>query len=171
MSGSGINQTKGCSNNVDALQGNIASISTVFTQQRKKELSYENYEDYVFELLAGIHRYHENRHRVLVSLTQLKNLFSIDIPKAFRPYLFTQVNSLFGLLRLNYKDDLDIYQNSFAALTAFKGRIDQSPQTDADLDRVEWEELEKSVYLLTDWEEMIVPDCVQPIYLLTDMMN
>lgn len=59
---------------------------------------------------------------------------------------------MFELMKVHGRDE-KIFQLFFDLMTSFKDMIDREPQEDEDLAEEEWQELEKSVYLLCDWED------------------
>jgi hypothetical protein len=138
--------------NIIDLKTNIAT-QTTYSPTQNREIDYERFEDSVNDIIARIFEEQENAYFVLNDLKTLTNLFLIDVPKDSRPTIFRQLNSLIGSLMVSHKQNVEIYQAVFNMMTAFKDQVENHPQQDEELAEMEWTELQKVVYLLTDWED------------------
>lgn len=67
--------------------------------------------------------------------------------------LFKKLNAVMSELMKIHDHDEKIFRLFFDLMTSFKNMIDREPHEDEDLAEEEWQELEKSVYLLCDWED------------------
>lgn len=143
--------------NVISIHKNISSQKTYGANQ-PKIVDYESYEESVMDILACVNDEKDNPQSVMSGVTTLKNLFLIDVPQTFRPSLFRQLNSLVSSLMISYSTHREVYDRVFAMMTAFKNQIDQASQQNEDLAEIEWEEMQKVVYLLTDWEDAVNSD-------------
>lgn len=143
-------------NNVIFLTTNIAT-QTTYSPTQNREVDYERYEDSVNDIIARIFEEQENMYFVLSDLKTLTNLFLIDVPKDSRPNIFRQLNSLIGSLMVSHKQNAEVHQAVFTMMTAFKDQVENHPQKDEELAEMEWDELQKLVYLLTDWEDSTSP--------------
>lgn len=112
----------------------------------------EDYEAYVLERLSRIHDRIRDPLLVMEELAALKTLFQLDVPLDCRPRLFRQLNLLLASLMEIYTHDEYVYMSCFSTMTAFKNRIDAEPQPDEQRGEAEFAELERLVYVLTDWE-------------------
>lgn len=68
---------------------------------------------------------------------------------------FKKLNGVMSELMKEHGRDEKIFRLFFDLMTLFKDMIDREPQEDEDLAEDEWLELEKSVYLLCDWEDSV----------------
>jgi len=158
--------------NFNKLGVNLASSFTDSTAANDSStphdrvLNYSEYDEHVLDVLARIYQEINQPGQVMKYVAQLKNLFHIDIPLSFRPSLFRQLNSLLGTLMTVYVNDDKMYQSCFELMTIFKYQIDRFQQSDHELSELEWNELEKSIYLMCDWEDMI--QFGEPIFLTED---
>jgi len=132
---------------------NLGDLPTYSNAANDRVVNFEDYEDHILDLISSIYEDVHNISQVLRSLAKMRNLFHLEIPLSLRPALFRQLNSLTGTLMASYVRDENMYQCCFETLTLFKMQIDAKPQTDEDLSALEYDELEKSVYLLCDWED------------------
>jgi hypothetical protein len=69
---------------------------------------------------------------------------------------FKKLNVVLLELKKEHGRDEKIFRLFFDLMTSFKDMIDRDPQEDEDLAEEEWQELEKSVYFLCDWEDSVV---------------
>lgn len=92
---------------------------------------------------------------VLIHLKRMQQILTRQIEWHLRPGVFRELNRVLKMLHPLYRNDTQIYTALFAITTTLKDQIDTYPQDDAELSVKEWEELERSVYLLCDWEDGI----------------
>lgn len=92
---------------------------------------------------------------VLIRLKRMQQILTRKIEWHLRPSIFGELNRVLKTLHPIYHDDTQVYAGLFVLTTALKDQIDAYPQDDAELSLKEWEELERSVYLLCDWEDGI----------------
>jgi hypothetical protein len=92
---------------------------------------------------------------VLMHLMRMQQILTRKIEWHLRPSVFRELNCVLKALHSLYLNDTQIYTALFAITTMLKDQIDAYPQDDAELSVKEWEELERSVYLLCDWEDSI----------------
>lgn len=137
------------------LNSNLASLQTIHVPAAndQKVVRYEEYEEHVQDTMGQIIADVRSRHHTQKKLRHMANLFQIEVPLESRPALFRQLNSLMSTLMTAYIEDKGVYESCFQAATAFKNQLDQQEQADDTFAEIEWEELQKSVYLLTDWED------------------
>ncbi len=57
---------------------------------------------------------------------------------------------------LTYPQDKALYQTCFKFLSQINLQIDQNEQIDAKSSENEWEELQRAVFLLTEWENALL---------------
>jgi hypothetical protein len=97
-------------------------------------------------------------------LVQMKNLLHFDIPLASRPLILEECNKILGALFLQYPSDLKVYNEAHAVMTLLNKQIDKKHQTSEDLSDQEWEELQKTVYLLCDWHDQITSGTTKELF-------
>lgn len=144
--------------NLDSLGQNLASTATFSTELVANDdcaLDYENYEDYILDLLGLMQDDVRSRHRLLRNLSRISNLIRLEMPIKVRPTVFRQINSLAGTLMMVYTRDREVFESCQQVMTLVKSHIDAEEQVLDELNEIEWEELQKSVYLLTDWEDFL----------------
>lgn len=118
-------------------------------------INFEDYDVHVVELLQEVYTAMSKKDSVYSVLTRLKNMFMLDIPLHSRPVIFARMNDLVKALMQEYPKASDVYQSCFDTMTAFKTQLDNKEQPDQKSVEQEWEELEKIVYTLCDWEDQI----------------
>lgn len=144
--------------NLESLGQNLASTQT-FAQELVANddcsLDFENYEEYILDLLALMQDDVRSRNRLVRNLMRIKNLIRLELPLKIRPTVFRQINSLSGMVMMVHTRDQEIYNHCHQILTMIKTYIDEEEQTCNALNEIEWEELQKTFYLLTDWEDFL----------------
>lgn len=146
----GLNQlntsTNECSNSVNT---NLASNQ--FVNGADADIS-----DKIYFLVNDTLDLISERQNIQKHLEKLSKLSYFDVTLKKRPQIYKQLNFLLGALIIYHATDgfaLNIMQG---VITRIKNQIDDQPQNHEHLADSEWQELEKSVYLLTDWEDQIL---------------
>lgn len=116
-------------------------------------LKASDHEKIIFELMECMQEKIDKRNLVLNFINKEKQLLYFDLPQENRVMLFQRLNLLTQNLMIQYIQDKEIFSNCFEMITLLKNQIDRNPQQDLNKMENEWEELEKSVYLLCDWED------------------
>ena len=88
-------------------------------------------------------------------LQTLRKLLFGKIDLEIRPLVFKNLNLILGAFFANHDTQDDVYELCFDIVTRLKDQIDAEPQGDDAANETEWEELGKSVYLLSDWKDQI----------------
>lgn len=78
------------------------------------------------------------------------------LDKNDRPEIFRRFNLILGAFFARQEQDPKIFRLCFEIMSLIKEQIDRSPQTAEELAEEEWMEFEKSVYLLSDWEDQVL---------------
>lgn len=102
-----------------------------------------------------LHNFSDNQNN-LRQLQRLHKLMFENIDIKIRPFVFKNLNFILGGFFANQENNLGLYELCFAIITCLKNQIDREAQTNEDHSEMEWEELSKSVYLLSDWHDQIV---------------
>jgi hypothetical protein len=68
--------------------------------------------------------------------------------------VFVRLNEMLGSLMTEFTADEALYDAVFAVMNAFKTHLDNRPALCEDQQEQEFEELEKSIYMLCDWEDL-----------------
>lgn len=92
---------------------------------------------------------------VVEELILIKRHLSQPLPRADRLEIFRRLNLILGAFFALSEGSPEIFRHCFEIMTHIKEQIDTEPQSDAELAEEEWVEFEKSVYLLSDWEDQI----------------
>ncbi|MBU0504375.1 hypothetical protein KJ708_00135 [bacterium] len=92
---------------------------------------------------------------VLPLLLQIKHMLNFDVPLMARPTILQELNKILGALFYQYPYDCSLYKEAHGAMTLLNRQIDKHPQKVATTADQEWDELQKTVYLLSDWEDLI----------------
>ena len=90
--------------------------------------------------------------QIAENIQSFAQLIHFEIPMQDRPMLFAKLNDLMSNLMMSFSDDKDIYNLAFFVTTLFKNQIDKAEQASNEMNNLEWAELEKSIYLMSDWE-------------------
>lgn len=133
---------------------NPAHLCTTSAAQ-STAINFEDYDVHVVELLQEVYTAMSKKDSVSSVLKRLKNMFMLDIPLHSRPVIFARMNDLVKALMQEYPKAEDVYQSCFDTMTAFKTQLDNKEQQEQKAVEQEWEELEKIVYSLCDWEDQI----------------
>ena len=88
----------------------------------------------------------------------LQKWMSSPLPLSLRPKIFEKINHILGGAMAQVITDGRFYHHIHSIVTLIKMQIDSNPQENQEMAEWEWRELEKSIYLLTDWEDMIFQD-------------
>lgn len=143
---------------------NLASLNTHVSQHRYKEIELADYGATIFNLIESVHFALENESGIELIMDKINNVVMLAVPTDFRPQVFERLNQLVTLLMGHYLHSRKIYDLAFKLMTAFKNHIDNEPQIDEALAGREFVELEKAVYLLSDWEDQ-VSQSIEPAHL------
>jgi hypothetical protein len=93
-------------------------------------------------------------------LKKMKQVLIQPLSLEARPEVFEKLNLLVGAFFANDVNDAELYHLTFDIVSLVKAQIDSESQADDDLAEQEWEELEKSVYLLSDWQDQVYGDAI-----------
>ncbi|EKD51712.1 MAG: hypothetical protein ACD_62C00197G0003 [uncultured bacterium] len=88
-------------------------------------------------------------------LVQINHLLHFGLPLSARPDVLKELNKILGALFYQYRTDHSLFKQAHEVMTLVNKQIDRKPQKDSHLAELEWEELQKTVYLLCDWEDII----------------
>ena len=88
-------------------------------------------------------------------LVQIKHLLHFDIPLSARPSILKELNKILGALFYQYPSDQSLFNQAQETMTLLNAQIDKKSQTDSQMEELEWDELQKTIYLLSDWEDQI----------------
>lgn len=101
---------------------------------------------------------------VVEELVLIKKHLLEPLPLADRLAIFRRLNLILGAFFARAEACPEIFRHCFEIMTRIKEQIDAAPQSDEALAEEEWGEFEKSVYLLSDWEDQIFSPA-RPAYL------
>lgn len=93
---------------------------------------------------------------VLSELHLVKKCLSSPVAHEKRPEIFRRLNLILGAFFARSESDASIFRICFEIMSLIKEQIDSHPQTDHEYAEEEWIEFEKSVYLLSDWEDQVL---------------
>ncbi len=141
---------------------NISSINTLQARRLQNDVSLADFGAHVFNLIEEVHLSIHEESKVERLTNQIINVVSLEAPLEFRPQLFERLNQLVSVLMSRYFTSQPIFNLAFKLMTVFKTHIDTAPQTTEELEDKEFHELEKSVFMLTDWEDQIKALRVSP---------
>ena len=117
-----------------------------------------NSQNYGDQLMQGLERatdYREHRDILITHLEKLEKSAQLTIPLSIRPAFFHTANNLVSHLYLTYTQDKSLYQTCFKFLSQINLQIDHEEQNNEKSNENEWEELQRAVFLLTEWEKAI----------------
>lgn len=149
----GLNEIKkniGIGNNLASI-----AVSLPTAKQSRRVVEMENLEEHILNRIDDINADWKNATTVVDHLGHLKNIFMMEVPKSFRPSLFRMLNNLVSALMQGYGENQKIFRASFNMMTQLKELVDKNPQYDEMAAENEWQEFERCVYLLSDWEDLI----------------
>lgn len=92
---------------------------------------------------------------VLAELTLIRKTMSQALPNEKRVEIFRRMNIILGAFFAGKERNPEIFRMCFEIMTILKEQTDTSPQQDMMLAEEEWAEFEKSIYLLSDWEDLL----------------
>lgn len=148
--------------NLNENQSNLAFITqsslSVNTNLASNTISPESdnvISDRILQLIQKIFDTFENQTQVAENLAAINKYLALELPLDDRPHIFKHLNYLLGAFFANRVLDKNLYHLCFEMMSALKIQIDKQEQDNAVLSEIEWEELEKSVYLLSDWKDQI----------------
>lgn len=162
------NQNKMNQNVINQIGQNLATVVYKRSAANDGELNYQNYEEMILEGISDVYAALKDPYQMRQRLRYMNQLIRLHVPLEIRTNLFRQLNSLTGTLMTTYVEDREIFNLCFNMITTFKNHIDAKEQDDQRLNEMEWEELEKSVYLLCDWEDQVVLGSNQGLQELRD---
>ncbi|MCP5463901.1 MAG: hypothetical protein H7A33_02640 [Deltaproteobacteria bacterium] len=90
---------------------------------------------------------------VSVQLNQVKTLLHFDLPVEARIEILEKMNIVLGAACLQQIANRSSFNLCHSIMTLINFQIDKENQYDLDDEEKEWEELEKSIYLLCYWED------------------
>lgn len=149
------NQNKVTKDLINQIGQNLSTVCFTKPAANDGALNTQNYEEMILEGISDIYSALKDPYQIRQRLRYMNQLIQLHVPLDIRPNLFRQLNSVTGTLMTAYLTDNEIYDLCFKIMTTFKAHIDNQEQRDARLNEMEWEELEKSVYLLCDWEDQV----------------
>ena len=97
----------------------------------------------------------ERGESVLPGLKTIQQTLQTGLELDTRPEIYCRLNYLMGAFLSSQERDQELYSIVFEIITEIKRQIEQNPQGNFSLQEKEWGELEKSVYLLSDWEDFV----------------
>lgn len=106
--------------------------------------------------LDSIIRNIKNKDVICPILKIAKERIYLDVPLSTRLDFFGRLNAVLLELMKEYSHDENVFHLFFDLMSVFKDKIDSCPQEDCDHSEEEWLELEKSVYLLCEWEDCVL---------------
>ncbi|HLD44242.1 MAG TPA: hypothetical protein VJC18_02305 [bacterium] len=90
---------------------------------------------------------------ILSRLRSLKEQLRDGMATELRPVLLKEFNQYMSHALQHHPKSQRIFQNSLEVILTIKKDIDDSPQTNGYISQLEWVELERSVYCLSEWED------------------
>jgi hypothetical protein len=110
---------------------------------------------YRSNLLMGIEKVQmaNDRDTLIESLKKFSNLCQLGIPMSMRPCIFQQLIMNGSDLMVRYLKDKEVFNAYFTLLNTLKAQLDSKPQRSPELQDIEWQELQKLIYILSDWED------------------
>lgn len=145
-----INISENISNQVDDLAmgrllKNLASNHSVFTT--------ESGADHIQELLGQVFDKVVENEPVIFELKLIRRELTFPLEIVKRPEVFRRLNLLLGGFFAKFETEREVFELCFEIMTLMTRQVEEIPQKDKFLAEKEWVEFEKSVYLLTDWED------------------
>ncbi len=137
---------------------NDSNLNTSYDTLARPQKLQVDYTDYVARLVTVIeHATHARNHKDLLlhHLMDFETLIRFDIPMNLRPELFRKLNNLLSHMSLTLTDDHKLCLVFLNLVNIIKSQIDAKEQIHNTSNEAEWEELQRSVFLLTEWENTL----------------
>lgn len=135
---------------------NQANINT--TTEGLKVSRALNFADYIPKLTQEIENAisaRDHKDLLLHHLVSFETLIRFDVPLPVRPQLFQKLNNLLSHMSLTHTQDKSLFSVFLNLITILKNQIDAKEQNQIDSNEQEWEELQRSVFLITEWENAV----------------
>lgn len=136
-----------------------ANLNTSYETLARPHRLEVGYSDYVTRLMTVIeHATHARNHKDLLMhhLMDFETLIRFEIPMSLRPELFRKLNNLLSHMSLTVTDDHKLCLVFLNLVNIIKSQIDAKEQVLNTSNEAEWEELQRSVFLLTEWENTLI---------------
>lgn len=137
---------------------NDSNLNTSYETLARPNRLQVDYNDYVARLVTVIeHATHARGHKDLLMhhLMDFETLIRFEIPMNLRPELFRKLNNLLSHMSLTVSDDHKMWLVFLNLVNMIKSQIDAKEQVLNTSNEAEWEELQRSVFLLTEWENTL----------------
>ena len=137
---------------------NDSSLNTSYETLTPANGKTLEYSDYVGRLMVVIENATEARNHKDLLMHHLRNfetLIRFDVPLNVRPKLFNKLNNLLSHMSLTHTDDNNLCLVFLNLITILRNQIDTKEQVHLEFNEKEWEELQRSVFLITNWEDNI----------------
>ena len=137
---------------------NDSNLNTSYETLARPNRLQVDYSDYVTRLVTVIeHATHARAHKDLLMhhLMDFETLIRFEIPMNLRPELFRKLNNLLSHMSLTVSDDHKLCLVFLNLVNIIKSQIDAKEQVQSTSNEAEWEELQRSVFLLTEWENSL----------------
>lgn len=135
---------------------NLSKINTSYgtiTREAKNDIHMDDYAVRLMSLIEAATLYRDDKDKLLEKLVSFEKLIHFDIPLETRPYLFNKLNDLLSHVFLTVQEDKELCAVFLNLITMVKTQIDQQEQFCSEKNETEWEELQRSIFLLGEWEE------------------
>ncbi len=139
------------------IQNNISALNTSYTALTavKKAFGYADYAEKLHNVMANAIEARNHKDLLLHHLSAFETLVRFEIPLPARPELFRKLNNLLSHMSLTFADDHKLCLVFLNLIGLVKAQIDAKEHTTADGSETEWEELQRSVFLLSNWEDFL----------------
>lgn len=137
---------------------NDSNLNTSYSTLERPASKGVDYSDYVSRLMTVIENATEARHHkdlLMHYLTEFETLIRFDVPLNVRPDLFRKLNNLLSHMSLTHTDDNTLCMVFLNLITILRNQINSKEQSKSETNEQEWEELQRSVFLITNWEDNI----------------
>ena len=149
------------SQNLIKLLYNPSSLSSI-SPSEKKETSHEDLKTFVqkgsgekiFDLMTGATT-QSNPKNAYLQLVSMKKILLDSMGFGVRYFFLKRLNPFLETLSNLYQGHMEIFQASIQIVNLIKNQIEHCPQQLHQDSKVEWIELEKSVYTLSRWEDQL----------------
>lgn len=134
---------------------NPSSMNTSYeTLNRKSQgVSFAEYTNKLMNLIQLATDNRDHPEALLDTLVSFEQWLHFDIPMEIRPVLFQKTNNLLSHMFLTTGEDKNLRQVFLNLITLLKNQIDKQEQTSFEANEQEWDELQRSVFLLGEWDD------------------